>query len=314
MIAVLGARGFIGAAVVRELKAMGRAVCGTVSPRSDCPTDDDEYFAIDLADNPERLGDWLRARGVRGVIHAAFPPRTLLATAIDEADVQAQAIDRAVIDACRRCSSLRAVVLVSSGAVYGDRRGSGPGAVTEDQALLPSGRYGEIKLAQERRWNDANLDLEVILARPFNITGPGEPTTLVAAAFVKRMKESPGAPLTVRNSESIRDFVDVRDVGAALACLVTQPAGAYNIASGIPTSVGDLARRLALIGRTADILAPDGRGGDSWSCGDSSKLFASTGWRRRYTLEDSLHAVWSEASAGESVAAPALRTVPRIAS
>lgn len=301
MIAVLGAAGFVGAETVRQLVRAGKRTCATLSRQSAATrTVGEGELPIDLSTESSRLAEWLRTKHVSRLIHAAFPARALLSSAIDEVETGARNIDEAVIDACRHCPSLRTVVLVSSGAVYGDRRGSGVPAV-EGQIPAPSGRYGEIKLAQEQRWIDAALDLDLVLARPFNITGPGEPTTLVAAMFAQRMAHSPHGPFEVRNSESVRDFVDVRDVASALAHLVTQPAGAYNIASSVSTSVRDLASQLAEIGHVPIEIEPDGRGAESWSCGDSVKLTTATGWRRRYSLHDSLDAVWMERSTRVSV-------------
>jgi nucleoside-diphosphate-sugar epimerase len=134
------------------------------------------------------------------------------------------------------------------------------------------------------------------MARVFNLVGPQEPTTLVCAAFAQRLAATqPGKQdLEIRNSESVRDFVDVRDVADALARLTDAPEGVYNIATGAPRVIVDIARMLVDIAAADVRLRPDGRGGDSFSVGSADRLRDATGWTPRYTLEQSLQSVWDD--------------------
>jgi nucleoside-diphosphate-sugar epimerase len=113
----------------------------------------------------------------------------------------------------------------------------------------------------------------------------------------------------IRNSASERDFVDVRDVAAALLGLTRAGAGIYNIASGDALSILDMTRQLARVAGRAVVLQPDGRGGDSWSCGDASRL-EQTGWVRQHALRESLEQVWREQSRMNDLKTPASSPMP----
>jgi len=93
--------------------------------------------------------------------------------------------------------------------------------------------------------------LRVIRVRPFNHTGPGQAPAFVVAAFaeqVARVAAGLQPPvLRVGALESMRDFLDVRDVCAAYAaCLGADlaPGTVLNIASGQPRRVGDVLQDL----------------------------------------------------------------------
>ena len=91
-----------------------------------------------------------------------------------------------------------------------------------------------------------------------------------------------------------RDFVHVRDVARAnvLALARTDaPAGAYNVASGTPHTVGDLAQALAAT--LAPHLAPVVTG--RWRLGDVRHVVASParaeaalGFRAEVSFEDGI--------------------------
>ena len=103
-----------------------------------------------------------------------------------------------------------------------------------------------------------------------------------------------GQPLPLENEGvATRDFIYVDDVARGLAaCALKGAAGqAYNIASGVETSIHDLAKRImALTGNTAGIELLPRR---SWD--HSGKRFGSTrkseqdlGWRAVVSLEEGL--------------------------
>lgn len=132
--------------------------------------------------------------------------------------------------------------------------------------------------------------LPVIACRYFNVYGPRQslsnPYTGVAAIFSSRIKNN-NRPLIYEDGRQSRDFIHVRDlVEAKLLLLEDAKANheAFNICTGRPTSIIDVARLLArLYGR--EDLAPEAtmsyRSGDIRHCiGDPGKL-VSRGWRAR---------------------------------
>lgn len=90
-------------------------------------------------------------------------------------------------------------------------------------------------------------------ARLFFLFGPWEhPQRLVPYIVTSLLN---GVPANVSRGTQLRDFLDVRDAGRALALLLLGEAkGAVNIASGRAVSIAELATRLAALLGRPDLL------------------------------------------------------------
>jgi dTDP-L-rhamnose 4-epimerase len=130
----------------------------------------------------------------------------------------------------------------------------GSGTVPEDAPLDPRNVYAATKTAQEHlaaSWARASGGTAVAL-RYHNVYGPHMPrdTPYAGVASLFRSALARGqAPRVYEDGGQRRDFVHVRDVARAnVLALTAGTAGAltpYNVASGTPHTVGDLARELA---------------------------------------------------------------------
>lgn len=138
-----------------------------------------------------------------------------------------------------------------------------PGLVEEDAPADPRNVYATTKLAQEHLaacWARSVRGRAVSL-RYHNVYGPGMPRDTpyagVAALFRSALARGE-APRVFEDGGQRRDFVHVRDVAAANVTALTDvrsAAGsggradgtlrAYNVGSGEPRTVGDLARALS---------------------------------------------------------------------
>ncbi|QFG19834.1 NAD(P)-dependent oxidoreductase [Actinomadura sp. WMMB 499] len=134
-----------------------------------------------------------------------------------------------------------------------------PGTVAEDVPPDPRNVYADTKLAQEHlaaSWARATGGSAAAL-RYHNVYGPRMPRDTpyagVAAIFRSRLLDG-RAPLVFEDGAQRRDFVHVRDVARAnvlaLERIAAGPPGPgglrpYNIASGEPRTVGDMAAALA---------------------------------------------------------------------
>jgi dTDP-L-rhamnose 4-epimerase len=131
--------------------------------------------------------------------------------------------------------------------------------VSEDAALDPRNAYATSKLAQEHlaaNWARLTGGAAVAL-RYHNVYGPRMPRDTpysgVAAIFRSRL-ESGVPPRVFEDGGQRRDFVHVRDVAecnvlALAACSSGVPAGtvrAYNVASGTPHTIGEMADELTV--------------------------------------------------------------------
>ena len=174
-------------------------------------------------------------------------------------------IARAVL----RCAPGCVLLFVSSADIYGASFRAG---VPLDEGALPAplNTYAATKAAADLALGAMAAEgLRVIRVRPFNHTGPGQAPAFVVAAFaeqVARVAAGLQPPvLRVGALESMRDFLDVRDVCAAYAaCLARSdalaPGTVLNLASGQPRRVGDiLAALMAAAGVKAEIVTDAGR-------------------------------------------------------
>ncbi|MET3424958.1 dTDP-L-rhamnose 4-epimerase [Actinoplanes tereljensis] len=131
-----------------------------------------------------------------------------------------------------------------------------PVLVDEDAALDPRSVYAATKLAQEHlsaAWA-RQTGGSVAALRYHNVYGPGMPKDTPysgVAAIFRSALEAGRAPRVFEDGGQRRDFVHVSDVAranlAALDATAGRPAGfrAYNVASGRPATVGEMAAALA---------------------------------------------------------------------
>ena len=164
----------------------------------------------------------------------------------------------ALAAACVRFAPRATVLFVSSGETYGASFRDGP--VTEDAPLRPQNAYARSKAAAELVLGDVlGPENRLIVARAFNHTGAGQDERFVLPAFasqIARIEAGRQPPaMVVGNLESIRDFLDVRDVCEAyLALLAAAPAlpsrNVFNVCSGTGRKIADL---LALLRTEATV-------------------------------------------------------------
>jgi GDP-4-dehydro-6-deoxy-D-mannose reductase len=184
------------------------------------------------------------------------------------------------------------VLVVTSGEIYGGS--AAPVALDEGAPLAPASPYARSKAAADALAAASGLD--VVRARSFNHTGPGQGDTYVAASFARQLAEMElgrrEPVLHVGNLAAVRDFLDVADVVEAYVRLLDPevPAGAYNVASGIGRSIADL---LDLLVEAAGVRPRIEVDASRWrpdraSIGDAAKLRRATGWSPQIPFETTL--------------------------
>jgi GDP-4-dehydro-6-deoxy-D-mannose reductase len=303
-------RSFIGRKLAEVLRRRGLHAISTVrGTATDTATE-----TCDLTDTDQvaALVERVRPQGVvqcAGVTHGNDVARQYAVHVLGTLNV---------LQAVARYVPAATVVLVGSAAEYGPVSPA-DFPIGEDQASAPTTFFGTSKLAQTElaRAAAAEWSLRVITVRPFNVIGPGLPDHYFLAALATRLRharcQGEGRSFPVSNLEATRDFIDVRDVVAALGELVLHrqpPAGQmeiFNVASGVETSLRSVS---AYLGQLAGGLYPAAgpaiasRGGVHRSCGDSSRLRRAIGWVPRYPWQQSVSDFWNETAD----AAPRLRT------
>ncbi len=148
-----------------------------------------------------------------------------------------------------------------------------PSTIDEDAPLDPRNTYAATKLHTEHlaQVYAREAGIAAIALRYHNVYGPRMPrdTPYAGVASIFRSALASGqAPQVTEDGGQRRDFVHVTDVARAnAAALVADPsvAGAFNIASGTPHTVLDLAQALVAAagpGAPAPVVTGAWRGGD----------------------------------------------------
>jgi len=175
-----------------------------------------------------------------------------------------------------------------------------PEAVPESAPADPRNVYAATKLHQEHLCaalaRERNIPLTVL--RYHNVYGPGMPrdTPYAGVASIFRSALERGeAPQVFEDGRQVRDFVHVRDVARAnaVAIAASRPAvGAFNVASGEPHTIGEMAHALwSATGGVAPAPVVCGR----FRAGDVRHVFASPeraarvlGFRARVRFADGM--------------------------
>ncbi|HET8623511.1 MAG TPA: NAD-dependent epimerase/dehydratase family protein [Gemmatimonadales bacterium] len=303
---VTGADGFVGRHVVRRLLAGGHEVIGARRPEGELagPLPDPSlagarWVPLELHDEAS-LAD-AAALDPDGVVHLAAVSSTAEAAKapVDAWTVNAIGVVRLLRAFAERRATGRGdpvVVLVSSAEVYGIGE---PRPRRESDPVAPLTPYAASKAAAEVAGLEAwrRTGLRVVVARPFQHTGPGQTTRFVLPAFAERLRAaraSGAGTVATGNLTPVRDFLDVRDVASAYQLLLERGIAGetYNVARGNGVPLAELFARLArIIGAKVEPVADPAlarRTDIPHLVGDPARLRHTTGWTPVYTLDDML--------------------------
>jgi GDP-4-dehydro-6-deoxy-D-mannose reductase len=306
---VTGAGGFAGVHLVRLLIERGYDVVGLVRSSSG-PISDHRIVRCDLMHH-RRLASIVRELRPERVFHLAGLTRPRLSWQRPRDFYRVNVMGTIhLLEAVRKAGMPCRALAVSSGAAYRSQSGRRPHK--EDAATDARDPYSSSKLLMEAVALDyfRIFQMPVVIARPFNHCGPGQPAGFVVSDFCSQAARIEAgrqkAPLKTGSLNAVRDLLDVRDVVSAYCELLeTGEAGEiYNVCSGEGVSLArilELVREkarapLSVRSEKASHRGPDVR------IGSPEKLSRATGFERRYTLaqtiEDTLE-FWRAAVAAE---------------
>lgn len=247
---VTGAAGFAGGWLVRTLRARGQTVVAASQDGLAPPAlagEGAEWIALDVTSDDGVREAMSRARP-DAVYHLAGQASVAGAFAdpLGTWDVNATGTLRLALALPKGTRLL----VVSSAEVYG-LVPEGEQPITEDRSPRPCNPYAASKAAAEIAAVQA-AGVDVVIARSFNHTGPGQDTRFALASFARQIAGMNGQPdpvLRVGNLSARRDLLDVRDVVLGYARLMEagEPGGVYNVCSGAARSMEDVVRDLIRI-------------------------------------------------------------------
>lgn len=277
---VTGATGFTGKYVIEALLRKQYAVIATgqssqVSrPLADIKPDDDfRYIRLDLTD-PQQIHAALWERKVDYVIHLAG-----LSDPTHQNPVDYYAINLVgTINLLEVLGELihvpQKIVISSTALVY--RPQSRP--VEENDELGTYNHYGLSKLLVEKSSRHYSNRIPIVIARPFNYAGVGQPKRNIVPKLINFIKNEQGK-VSLDNLAIFRDYSDVRFVADAYVELLTANTESFdvvNICSSQVFSFKDLLKILGDISQTKADISLTGRfernTNINYLCGSNNKL------------------------------------------
>ncbi len=295
LVLVLGANGFIGRYVAAALDARPDVEVLGAGLGTPLPGFERRWLDIDLlAGDDADFVAALRAAGPEAVVNctgASFGPTADL--------IRLNVLVTArIVEALDRSGLPARLVHFGSAAEYGP--GPVGERVAESACAQPVSPYGIAKLAATQLvLAAADRGREAAVLRVFNALGPGMPDNSLPGAAQRRLSEAVAASaprIELGPLGSVRDFVDVRDIAAAVvaACRVPKlEAPLINVASGTGHSARELVRSLAeaigFSGEIAEGAAGSPRSSDvPWQVADVSLARRVLGWKPVHDLRSSV--------------------------
>ncbi len=299
-ILVTGVNGFVGHHVAEQLHTSGFEVLG-VGNQPELQPDLSEvvegYVGCDLTSSESIKTIDLRT--VSAIINLAGFAN------VGDSRGQGELYDKVNIgvhtvlyDECLRQGVTPRIIAVSTGAVYDPNQ---PLPITEESALIPQDETNEYVVSKQKMEEALRpykeKGLEIIIARPFNHSGPGQLPGFLLPDLGAQIKKaiSDGTPLLVGNLDTKRDFTDVRDVARAYSELATCAQSdlkhdIYNICSGKSISGQEILKFLCEAFSVADLqtkIDPSRiRPNEVMDIyGSRERLTQDTGWQPEISVE-----------------------------
>jgi len=292
---ITGAAGFLGSALANRLAREGHQVRGL----DDLSTGDPQALSPDVlftrGDVNDRPKLWTLLQDVDCVYHLAarvsVPESVLYPREYNAVNVGGTV---SLMEAMRDVG-VRRVVLISSGAVYGDRDEQ---PLSEDTPPRPHSPYAVSKLSAEyyvRTIGDL-WGIETVCLRVFNAYGPGQHLPAshppVIPYFLRQAVRS-GTLVVHGDGAQTRDYVFVDDVVRCMLAAATAPGinhTVVNVGSGTETSVRELVRLVMDLtnSRAEVIYNPRTAAGVARMCADLSRARAQLGYQPSVSLVQGL--------------------------
>lgn len=293
---ITGAAGFLGSHLANRLAWEGHQVRGLDDLSTGDPNVLHPEVLFTRGDVNDRPKLWTLLQDVDCVYHLAarvsVPESVLYPREYNAVNVGGTV---SLMEAMRDVG-VRRVVLISSGAVYGDQQVQ---PLREDAVPDPRSPYAVSKLAAEyyvRTIGDL-WRIETVSLRVFNAYGPGQhlpPSHPPVIPNMLKQAARNGTIVVHGQGRQTRDYVYVDDVVSAMVAASTAPELdnlVINVGSGTETSVQDLARLvLEVTGSKAELLFnPRTDPGVSRMRADLSLAHEKLSYQPRISLADGLH-------------------------
>lgn len=292
---ITGAAGFLGSALANRLVRENNAVRGLDDLSTGDPSSLLPEVHLTRGDINDRPKLWTLLQEVDCVYHLAarvsVPESVLYPREYNQVNVGGTVT---LMEAMRDVG-VRRVVLISSGAVYGEQEMQ---PLKEGAMPNPRSPYAVSKLSAEFyvRTIGALWGIETVALRVFNAFGPGQhfpPVHAPVIPYFLRQACHNGTLVLHGEGGQTRDYVYIDDVVNAMAAAASAPnvnQKVINIGSGKETSVRELANLAQEItgGKPEIVFNPRNEGGPRRMCADISLAKELLGYQPTVDLSTGL--------------------------
>jgi nucleoside-diphosphate-sugar epimerase len=306
---IFGANGFIGRHVADAMRALpGMNVVGAGLGAA-LPGLEEHWLDLDLLAEGGRLQAELRSLGPNYVVNCTG------ATGGTTADLLRINVltTTALIEAIARSGIEVRLVHLGSAAEYGPGATGQP--VSEAACPRPVSPYGIAKLAATQlvvasaavaaSAAGAAVGQDAVVLRVFNALGPAMPPGTLTSTALRRLTDAVASSeprIEMGPLGAVRDFVDVRDIAAAVVAACRAPrleASIINVGSGTGHSARELvqalAERVGFAGAIGEAAAGSPRSSDvPWQVADVSLAERLLGWRPAHDLRSTVELMTAE--------------------
>ncbi len=243
---VIGGAGFLGAGIARAFRDAGCAVTSLDAVGSNNPHESVGIRTIVMSLPDASFGPLLSDLAPDVVIHCAGKASVPDSVVNPHHDfVSHVVLTEWLIHECRRSAPRTRLIYLSSAAVYGQPEEL---PIHESAAVRPVSPYGYHKRMAEMLCEQGSqlFGLQTVIARVFSAYGAGLRRQVVWEAARQAVEDR-----RIRlhgTGEETRDFIHAHDIARAIVLLAEKasPSGSvYNVASGVETSVSELAQLIA---------------------------------------------------------------------
>jgi len=289
---VTGGAGFIGKYITKLLLEKNHNVIVVdnmhTGKEENIPKSDNlKFFKTDVRDF-SKLEDQLQ--NIDGIFHEAG--LTLVPESFEKPDEYNDVNVRGTENIFKLGKKLNVkIVYASSSSVYGDTQTI---PIKEDNPKNPINPYGKTKVEKDKLAEKYSKEgCSIIGLRYFNVYGKGQTGSYagVITQFLNKLKNKE-SPIIYGDGKQIRDFIYVEDIASAnLAAMnSTTKNGFFNIGTGIPTTISELAKIMIKISNLnlEPIFEKERKGDVLYSQADLSQTHTQLDWKAKTKLEDGL--------------------------
>lgn len=300
---ITGVRGFLGRALAAQLQTAGARVVGLdIQPDRGDLSPSVQYCPVDILDFNQlnqTVAELSAVRGSEGLVFHLAGQAHVGKCRENPSNGFALNVTGTfnILESCRR-AALKRILFPSTALVYALPV---PLLVKECGLVEPNSFYAATKLTGESMLKGYASDYGFAsqIVRLGNVYGEGGPSDSLVSILLRQIQS--GGPISLRTLAPVRDFIYRDDVVRGLIALAALPVDpgcqVFNLSSGVPTSIRELALLACRIGGLETMInetAPSESDAEDRRVLSIDRISEYTRWRPLSTLEDGLRRTLSE--------------------